>query len=256
MSASALRTAGALSAELSRSLGIPTAAELFGAADPRPLDAPLQGLFAAGGLPRGEVLDVAGPGSLTLALACAAATTRGGGWCAGLGLGELAPTALADLGVRLDRFVSAEVPAQDWLRVAGILADSFAALIAAPGFSPTPHDDERLRAKVRDSRCTLLLLDAEAGPDARRAGQRSRRGHRRLTVLAEEWEGAAHGSGRLERRRMRIQAAHGPVCEIVLPSEAGGPAESAPAQATAPALPAVGESAPQLRLVPAEGSRG
>src|SRR5699024_2227499 len=104
-SAEAVTEARALTQRLSRSLGIPTASSLLDQARPRPVLPALARLFARGGLPQGEAVQMSGRSALSLALACCALTTQDGGWCAGIGLGEPAVSAMQDLGVHLPRFV-------------------------------------------------------------------------------------------------------------------------------------------------------
>ena len=156
--ADAVTDARALTQKLSRSLGIPTATALIDQARPRPVGSALAGLFARGGLPQGEVVSLSGRAVLSLALACCAETTRDGGWCAGIGLGAPAASAMRDLGIDLSRFVCLDTPAQDWMRVTSILLESFDVLVVDPGFSASAGDRARIAAKLRDSRATLILL--------------------------------------------------------------------------------------------------
>jgi hypothetical protein len=237
----ALRDAHALTARLSRQLGIPTATTLLEKERPRPVLPALAGLFSRGGLPRGETVALTGRSALSLALAACAAVTAEGGWCAGVGLGEPAVSALADLGVDLSRFVCADVPAQDWLRVVSVLVGSFAVLIAAPGFSPSAAERSRLEARLRESGTTLLLLEEEGAGRGR--GER-------IEVLEETWEGLEHGFGHLLRRTLRLRSARTGEHRIVLPGERGQAAAAEPATSAPEAVaPEAG-----LRLLAGDGT--
>ncbi|WP_051297723.1 hypothetical protein [Brevibacterium album] len=225
-----LRSGESPAADLGRALGIPTATMLLDRVRPRPVDPALAGLFARGGLPRGEIVALAGRHVLALALACCAATTAAGGWCAGIGLGEPAVAALRDMGIELSRFVCLRTPAQDWMRVVSVLVDSFAVLVVAPGFAASAAERARLEAKLRESGATLLFL--EDGEHDARPGSSSSRGRRaggtgtrargeRIEVLGEDWDGLEHGAGRLLRRRLRLRSARtGEHC-LVLPDPQG-----------------------------------
>lgn len=213
-----LRSGESPAADLGRALGIPTATMLLDRVRPRPVDPALAGLFARGGLPRGEIVALTGQHVLALALACCAATTAAGGWCAGIGLGEPAVAALRDMGIELSRFVCLRTPAQDWMRVVSVLVDSFAVLVVAPGFAASAAERARLEAKLRESGATLLFLE-DGEQDARRRSTRAR--GERIEVLGEDWDGLEHGSGRLLRRRLRLRSARtGEHC-LVLPDPQG-----------------------------------
>lgn len=223
--AAAVADARALTQRLSRTLGIPTASALLDRAQPRPVGPALAGLFSRGGLPHGEVVRMSGGAALSLALACCAPTTRDGGWCAGIGLGGTAVAAIADLGVDLDRFVRLDTPAQDWMRVVSILVESFDILLVDPGFSASAGEQARIAAKLRDSRATLILLDAGTPGRAPRAFPGSTE---HVTVRSAAWEGTDAGTGRLRRRVLRLHSARTGEHTIVLPDPQGAPAAEAP----------------------------
>lgn len=250
-SAEAVTEARALTQRLSRSLGIPTASSLLDQARPRPVLPALARLFARGGLPQGEAVQMSGRSALSLALACCALTTQDGGWCAGIGLGEPAVSAMQDLGVHLPRFVCLDTPAQDWMRVTSILIESFDVLLVAPGFSASAGERARIAAKLRDSRATLILLGrthataltsaARTSPSAARtapappAAAPFPGSSEHVTVLGESWEGTDEGSGRLRRRVLRVHSARTGEHTLVLPDPQGAAAPVAPAHSDVPA---------------------
>jgi len=234
--AAAVADARALTQKLSRSLGIPTATRLMDQTRPRPVGSTLADLFARGGLPPGEVVVMSGRAALSLALACCAETTRGGGWCAGVGLGAPAAAAMRDLGVDLSRFVCLDTPAQDWMRVTSILLESFDVLVVDPGFSASAGDRARIAAKLRDSRATLILLSGGGFPGS----------SEHLTVLEASWEGTDHGTGRLRSRTLRLRSAHTGEHTLLLPDPRGA--------ATPSPRPSSDVPAGTLRLVPEPGA--
>lgn len=256
--ADAVADARALTQKLSRSLGIPTATTLIDRARPRPVGSALQGLFARGGLPPGEVVSIDGRAVLSLALACCAETTRDGGWCAGIGLGAPAAAAMQDMGVDLSRFVRLDTPAQDWMRVTSILLESFDVLVVAPGFSASAGDRARIAAKLRDSRATLILLNGAGAVKDR--GSAFPGSSERLTVLEESWEGTDSGTGRLRSRTLRLRSAHTGEHTLVLPDPRGTTTSTttAPQPRPSPAFavpPASDVPAGTLRLVPDASTR-
>ena len=258
-SAEAVTEARALTQRLSRSLGIPTASSLLDQARPRPVLPALARLFARGGLPQGEAVQMSGRSALSLALACCALSTQDGGWCAGIGLGEPAVSAMQDLGVHLPRFVCLDTPAQDWMRVASILIESFDVLLVDPGFSASAGERARIAAKLRDSRATLILLSrTRATATTMPSGAAPRSGATRsaargaasstspaagsfpgssehVTVLGESWEGTDEGSGRLRRRVLRVHSARTGEHTLVLPDPQGAATPTDPAHSDAPA---------------------
>lgn len=261
--ADAVTDARALTQKLSRSLGIPTATALIDQARPRPVGSALAGLFARGGLPQGEVVSLSGRAVLSLALACCAETTRDGGWCAGIGLGAPAASAMRDLGIDLSRFVCLDTPAQDWMRVTSILLESFDVLVVDPGFSASAGDRARIAAKLRDSRATLILLN---GPGAAKGGVKERGSSfpgssERLTVLEESWEGTDRGTGRLRSRTLRLRSAHTGEHTLVLPDSHGATTAPRSRPSSSSAVPvasaAVSHSVPAgtLRLVSDSSTR-
>ena len=235
-SAQAVEDARALSQRLSRSLGIPTASSLVDRVQPRAVSPALSRLFARGGLPRGEVVQVSGRSGLSLALACCALTTQDGGWCAGIGLGEPAASAMRDLGVHLPRFVCLDTPAQDWMRVASILIESFNVILVDPGFDAAAGERARIAAKLRDSQATLILLGRTRSSAPRLSAPHASAPHtsvrrssapsfpgstEHLTVLSEASEGTHAGTGRLRRRVLQVHSARTGEHTLILPDPQG-----------------------------------
>ncbi|MCI4010513.1 DNA recombination/repair protein RecA [Brevibacterium sp. ZH18] len=206
--------------QLSREMGISTATALFDGHQPRPVDPVLAPIFRRGGLPRGEIVTLTGGQSLSCALATIAAATQEQKWCAGIGLGEPAVSSIADLGVDLDHFVNLATPAEDWLRVASILIESFDILIVDPGFRPSAGERARLLAKVRERKISLISLEPMPGSTEQ------------IEITDTQWSGTEHGHGRLRSCLVTARSQTG-IHRFLLPGPEGTPAE-APARVPAP----------------------
>ncbi|MDN5805609.1 MAG: DNA recombination/repair protein RecA [Brevibacterium sp.] len=205
-------SAAPLVEQLSREMGISTAAALFDGPRPRPVDPVLSPMFRRGGLPRGEIVTLTGGQSLSCALATIAAATQEQKWCAGIGLGEPAVSSIADLGVDLDHFVNLVTPAEDWLRVASILIESFDVLVVDPGFLPSAGERARLLAKVRERKVSFISLTSMPGSTEQ------------IEITDTQWSGTEHGHGRLRSCLVQARSQTG-VHRFLLPGPAGTPAE-------------------------------
>ncbi|AZT97409.1 porin [Brevibacterium aurantiacum] len=201
--------------QLSRKLGISTATALFDGLVPRPVDPVLAPMFRRGGLPRGEIVTLTGGQSLSCALATIAMATQEQKWCAGIGLGEPAVSSIADLGVDLDHFVNLVTPAEDWLRVASILIESFDVLVVDPGFLPSAGERARLLAKVRERKISFISLTSMPGSTEQ------------ITITDTQWSGTEHGHGRLRSCLVQARSQTG-VHRFLLPGPDGTPSEAPP----------------------------
>ncbi|WP_413335071.1 porin [Brevibacterium sp. GP-SGM9] len=208
--------------QLSREMGISTAAALFDGIPPHPVDSVLSPMFRRGGLPRGELVTFTGGQSLSCALATIAAATKERKWCAGIGLGEPAVASIADLGVDLDHFVNLATPSEDWLRVVSILIESFDILLVDPGFLPSASERARLLAKIRERRISLISLRPMSGSTEQ------------IEITDTQWSGTSHGHGRLRSCLVRARSQTG-IHRFLLPGPTGTPAE-APSVTQAPAV--------------------
>jgi hypothetical protein len=148
---------------------------------------------------------------------------------------------MRDLGVHLPRFVCLDTPAQDWMRVASILIESFDVILVDPGFDAAAGERARIAAKLRDSQATLILLGRtrssaprssaphasaprSSAPHAsvRRSSAPSFPGStEHLTVLSEAWEGTHAGTGRLRRRVLQVHSARTGEHTLILPDPQG-----------------------------------
>lgn len=198
-------------AQLRRLPGVSTARDLADAKPAFPVVSALRSVFPTG-LPRGEVTEIVGPQALSLALAAVARLSAEDHWAAAVGVGEPAVQAIADYGVSLSRFASVEVDARDWLRAVSILVESFSAIIVRPGFSLTPIEQARLRAKVRERSMSLLVVGSSRQPKGT--------ADRTVSVSAPRWVGLAQGAGMLSECAVTVDRGRERV-QLLLPGASG-----------------------------------
>ncbi|OFS26422.1 MULTISPECIES: hypothetical protein [unclassified Brevibacterium] len=198
-------------AQLRRLPGVSTARDLAEAKPAFPVVSGLRSVFPTG-LPRGEITEIVGPQALSLALASVARLSTEDCWTAAVGVGEPAVQAIADYGVSLSRFASIEVDTRDWLRAVSILVESFSAVIVRPGFSLTPAEQARLRAKVRERNMSLLVVGRSRQPKGI-AGST-------VSVTSPRWTGLAQGAGALSECTVTVHRGRDRV-QLLLPGPSG-----------------------------------
>lgn len=173
-----------------------------GAAEVLPVLPELRELLPDGGLRRGSVVAVDGPGALLWALAVEASRT--GAWCATVGLPELGLVAAAEMGMALDRLLVVADPGPRWAEVVATLLDGVELVIARPPGAASAQRgrsgpgtaalDRRLGALLRRHGGVLVT----AGPWE---GARVR-----LRVASGVWAGVGDGHGHLQGHRVRVMA--------------------------------------------------
>ncbi|TNC35436.1 hypothetical protein [Mumia zhuanghuii] len=149
-----------------------------------------------GGVLRGATYEVSA--SLSLSTALVAGPSAAGAWCAVVGVPELGAEAAAALGVALERTILVPAPGEHWPHVVSALADVTDAILLRP---PTPVRDgeaQRVAARLRQHRTTLVVLAARPGAWPRAQG--------RLEVTESRWTGVGEGFGHLQRRRVTVSA--------------------------------------------------
>jgi hypothetical protein len=207
-----------------------------------PLTPALARLAPRGGLQRGSVVAVAGPGATALAFGLVAATSAAGSWLVGVGTPELGLGAAAELGVDLERVVLVdEPPRPQWGTVVAAVAEAFDVVVVRHRHPVRPGDARRLTARVRDRGGVLVQLPGRRGawPDAPD-----------LTFTLEDpvWRGISTdtpGHGRLQARLVQVTvegrraAARGRTASLWLPGPDGEVALAQPV-AESTALPGLG----------------
>ncbi|MGN6251816.1 MAG: hypothetical protein ACTHNS_08385 [Marmoricola sp.] len=154
-----------------------------------------------------------------LVLALLAAPSREGAWVAMVGVDDLGIEAAAEAGVDLDRTVVVPDAAEHWVEVVAALVDVLSVVWLRPAGRVTEGAAGRLSARLRKRTATLLVQGAWPGAEAR------------LRVAASVWEGAGHGHGRLQGRRVQVACRRGTApeeyAELRLPATGTAPVEVA-----------------------------
>lgn len=186
-----------------------------------PVPPPFVPILPGGGLRRGSVVGLTGPGSTSLTMALLAEASRSGSWVVAVGLPHLGLAASAELGFDLERLVLVTRPEPArWAAVAAALLDAFEVVLVQPTHAVRPADARRLEARARDRGAVLVQSGgrADAWPHASDLS---------LTVTGAVWQGLADGHGRLHRRRVTVevqgrrQAARVRRAELWLPAADG-----------------------------------
>lgn len=159
-----------------------------------PVLSPLEVLFPGGGLRRGSVVGVGGPGSTSLALAVVAAASIGGSWCAAVGLPSIGLVAAAELGVVLERLAVVPAPGGQWATVTAALLDALDIVIVRPPGRARPVEARRLVSRARERRAVLVTLTG-AWPEPLDV---------RLAIASPQWHGLEAGHGYLRARRVEV----------------------------------------------------
>ncbi|MDZ7678799.1 MAG: hypothetical protein U5K29_09620 [Acidimicrobiales bacterium] len=182
-----------------------------------PVLAPLEPLFAAGGLGRGSIVAVDGDVATSLALAVAAESSGLGSWVVMVGMPSVGLVAASELGVALDRTALVEPRPGTWAATVAALVDSVDVVLFGPA-RVRPTDARRLAARARE-RGAVLMPVAAGWPEAPDVV---------LTAGHGRWEGLGAGHGHLQARRVRVtatgrrEAARSRSVELWLPGPDGG----------------------------------
>ena len=218
----------------------------------------LEAILPGGGVRRGSVVALEGPGSTSLLWSLLAPPTDAGSWVALVGLPAAGLLAAAEAGVALERLAVVAPPGPAWATVLGALLDGFDLVVVAPDRNVRPADARRLTARARE-RGTVVVLAGGGAVSAWPEGA-----DLRLALTAPDWQGLGHGHGHLQRRRVHLEvtgrreAARPRATDLWLPHSpaSGGPASpiagiGAAAPAVASATSGAGDassSSPPVRI--------
>lgn len=146
-----------------------------------------------GGLHRGGVYHLTG--SRSLALGLLAAASEAGAWCGVVGIPDLGIEAAAAWGIALERLVLLPTGGSDWTGVIATLIESLDLVLAPAPARITAGELNRLAARLRDRRATLVVLgDWASAP----------RSLARVHGQTTGWTGIGDGRGYLMRRQLRL----------------------------------------------------
>ncbi len=208
-----------------------------------PAAAALEAVLPGGGVRRGSVVGLEGPGSTSLLWSLLAPPTGSGSWAALVGLPAAGLLAAEEAGVALDHLAVVAPPGRAWATVLGGLLDGFDLVVAAPDRRVRPADARRLTARTRE-RGTVLVLAGGAAVDAWPEGT-----DLRLALTTPDWEGLGRGHGHLQRRRVHLEVTGRREAARPRATELWLPAGTAPVEPVLPDLlvlaPDRGAMAPQ-----------
>ncbi len=201
--------------------------------DEQRLPAPpaLEAVLPGGGVRRGSVVGLEGPGSTSLLWSLLAPPTGTGSWAALVGLPAAGLLAAAEAGVALDRLAVVAPPGGAWATVLGALLDGFDLVVAAPDRRVHPADARRLTARARE-RGTVVVLAGGGAVAAWPEGA-----DLRLTLTAPDWEGLGRGHGHLQRRRVHLEVTGRREASRPRTTDLWLPAEAAPVDRVEPTIP-------------------
>ena len=152
------------------------------------------------GLQRGSVIATRGPAAMSIGLALMAGASAAGSWLGVVGLPSIGLSAVAELGIALERiFLVAAPPPQRWAETVAAVADGAELVLAAVPAHVRLSDMRRVQSRLSTRSTVLVLagLDEQSGvvPD--------------LVVATTEaqWQGINDGQGRLLARQVQIEVA-------------------------------------------------
>ncbi|MBO1754151.1 hypothetical protein [Allobranchiibius sp. CTAmp26] len=155
-----------------------------------PVHADLRSSFPAG-LRLGSVYTLSG--STTVAMGLLAEPTRAGSWCAAVGLPHFGVESAAAWGADLSKLVLVPHPSsQDWVSVVAALTEIADLILTSRPPHVTPGEVERLHARLRIRRTTMVV----AGAWPRAAAH--------IEAVTTGWDGLGQGYGALVRQQLQI----------------------------------------------------
>lgn len=164
----------------------------------------LGGLFPAGGLQRGSVVEVGGGAAVSLSLALAAGVLPPGSshWAAVVGFPAIGLVAAAQAGVPLERLALVPAPGERWAEVVAALLHGVDLLLLSPPAGLRPSDARRLAARARERGVVLVAVRHRSrGQDSRDWPETP---DLRIEAATVEWAGLGAGFGYLRHRRVDV----------------------------------------------------
>ena len=173
-----------------------------------PVEEALEALLPEGSIRRGTAIAVCGHGSVTLAVALAAETSRRGSWVAAVGMADLGVSALAERGVDLGRWALVDLPAAAMSRGGSLTADVLGALVGGfdlvllgPEIRVVGATARRLLARMREHGTSLICA---IGDDVSGDIAKGLQPELRMMIEQTLWTGIDDGHGRLLARQAEV----------------------------------------------------
>lgn len=179
------------------------------------MDEALAPLLPGGGLRRGTSLTIHGHGSLTLATALAAESSRRGGWVVAVGMAELGVSALAERNPCLERWALIDLAdaaergrgARVSADVLGAVVSGFDLVLLGSGVRAGAVTARRLSARLREHGAVLIWVLGASVPASSSASAYFGAGLQpelRLSIERPQWTGIGDGHGRLLARQAEV----------------------------------------------------
>jgi hypothetical protein len=177
-------------------------------------------LFPDGGIRRGSVVAVSGPGATLLALAVAAGPSAAGSWTAVVGDPAMGLAAAFEAGVALERLLVVDPgDAESWATAMAALVGAVDIVVVGPG-RRRPGATRRITSRLRERGSVVVTIGGSWAPGADMA----------LSVDRAEWVGLGEGHGALRSRLVTVRAegrgasARLRTIDLLLPGPDGAPA--------------------------------
>jgi hypothetical protein len=135
--------------------------------------------------------------SASLALALMAGPSRGGAWCAAVGVADFGAEAAAELGVVLERTILVPEPGEAWLEATAALVDVTSLVLVRPPERVSEAVAAKLSARLRKRGAALVSL----GPWPRAEAT--------VSLAEPRWSGLGRGEGHLRSRRVVVEVRRG-----------------------------------------------
>ncbi|WGL51143.1 hypothetical protein P5P86_14370 [Nocardioides sp. BP30] len=135
--------------------------------------------------------------SASLALALMAGPSRGGAWCAAVGLSDFGAEAAAELGVVLERTILVPDPGEAWLEATAALVDVTSLVLVRPTGRVSEAAAAKLSARLRKRGAALVSLGAWPRAEAS------------VSLVEPQWVGTGRGEGHLRSRRVVLEVRRG-----------------------------------------------
>jgi len=180
----------------------------------------LTDLFPDGGLRRGTVVGVSGPGATLLALALAAGPSTTGSWTAVVGDPSMGLAAAAEAGIALERLLVVDpTDADSWATAMGALVGSVDVVVVGPGHR-RPGATRKISSRLRERGSVVVAIGGSWSPGADTT----------LAIDRAEWVGLGEGHGVLRSRWVTVRgggrgaSARNRRIDLLLPGPDGAPA--------------------------------
>jgi hypothetical protein len=133
----------------------------------------------------------------SLALALLAGPSRGGAWCAVVGVDDFGAEAAAELGVVLERTILVPEPGEAWLEATAALVDVATLVLVRPSGRVSEAVAAKMSARLRKRGAALISL----GPWPRAEAS--------ARLLDQRWSGLDRGEGHLRSREVTVEVRRG-----------------------------------------------